>query len=358
MNNPRTVALPEIAAATARMAGVDADTATRFIVELFARARAELAASDAPVLISGVGTFRRVAGIPGNVEFTPDEALAAAVNAPFSLFTPITLPDDTPDSIFDDEPAPIHTVPEAVPAPSADAPELPEVAEDMAEDITEETPIEIDTATEEIVAEPEPEATIEPAPATDNEHIHVENHEAPEPHPEPEIIYIARRSTWPWVAALIALVAGFAGGYCLGTRHSAAPVVTTVALTEVSPAEAASAPLDTAAAETDTIAAPADTTATDIAAEPQTTEVAKEPVYDTVSPSRFLTTIARDHYGRKDFWVFIYEANSDILKHPNRIRPGTRVLIPDLGPHAALDPSMRSRAHALASEIYRRYDMD
>lgn len=54
---------------------------------------------------------------------------------------------------------------------------------------------------------------------------------------------------------------------------------------------------------------------------------AKAPVYDTVDVS--LIRLAKKHYGESSYWVFIYEANTDIISNPNRIRPGQRVVIPD-----------------------------
>lgn len=54
------------------------------------------------------------------------------------------------------------------------------------------------------------------------------------------------------------------------------------------------------------------------------------PVYDTVTKTRYLTTIAQEHYGNFNFWPYIYEENSDILGHPDRIKPGTQVVVPPL----------------------------
>jgi len=41
-----------------------------------------------------------------------------------------------------------------------------------------------------------------------------------------------------------------------------------------------------------------------------------------------LTNIAQHYYGKKEFWVYIYEANRDNIVHPDRITPGTIVKIP------------------------------
>jgi len=41
-----------------------------------------------------------------------------------------------------------------------------------------------------------------------------------------------------------------------------------------------------------------------------------------------LQTIARRHYGSTSAWPRIYEANRDVLAHPDRLRPGMRLRIP------------------------------
>ena len=107
------VTLPEIAAKTAEAAGVPVDTAVRFILELFSGAEAAFASGSHSVTIKGVGTFSRGSS---EIKFTPDAELAAAVNAPFSLFSAIELPDSVSDNILPEEdmpatpgrPAPLH----------------------------------------------------------------------------------------------------------------------------------------------------------------------------------------------------------------------------------------------------------
>ncbi len=53
-----------------------------------------------------------------------------------------------------------------------------------------------------------------------------------------------------------------------------------------------------------------------------------EVVYDTITSSRFLTTMSRKYYGDMNFWVYIYEENKAFLRDPDKIKPGTRVVIP------------------------------
>lgn len=87
------------------------------------------------------------------------------------------------------------------------------------------------------------------------------------------------------------------------------------------------------------------------------TKPSDEVVYDTISLTRFLTTMAREHYGNYHLWPYIYEENSKILGHPDRIRPGTRVVIPskekyNINPD---DPECIKQAKRKGVEIYNRY---
>lgn len=84
----------------------------------------------------------------------------------------------------------------------------------------------------------------------------------------------------------------------------------------------------------------------------------EEPVvYDTVSTTRYLTTIAREHYGNFNLWPYIYMENSSILGHPDRITPGTQVVVPSLSKYG-VDASNKEdieEAKKKAREIYSHY---
>lgn len=82
-----------------------------------------------------------------------------------------------------------------------------------------------------------------------------------------------------------------------------------------------------------------------------------EPEYDTITKTRFLTTMARDHYGSYHLWPYIYMENSKILGHPDRIKPGTRVVIPPAEKYGinAKDKACIAKAKKLGVEIYARY---
>ena len=45
-----------------------------------------------------------------------------------------------------------------------------------------------------------------------------------------------------------------------------------------------------------------------------------------------LAFFAKQYYGHPDFWVYIYEANKEVIDDPNNILMGTKVKIPKLSP--------------------------
>ncbi len=80
-------------------------------------------------------------------------------------------------------------------------------------------------------------------------------------------------------------------------------------------------------------------------------------ITDKVSKSRFLTTMSREYFGRFEFWVYIYEENKEKLGDPNRIAPGTEVVIPPIDKYD-IDPNSQAsvdKALAKGEEIYRLY---
>lgn len=80
-------------------------------------------------------------------------------------------------------------------------------------------------------------------------------------------------------------------------------------------------------------------------------------VYDTVTTTRYLTTIAKEHYGNFNLWPIIYEENKAFLGHPDRIRPGTRVVVPPLSKYN-VDPKNQDQIKSIKQkgiEIYARF---
>lgn len=97
----------------------------------------------------------------------------------------------------------------------------------------------------------------------------------------------------------------------------------------------------------------------DESAAPTEASDSQEPpkVYDTITRKRFLTTMAKEHYGNYNLWPFIYDENRDHLGHPDRIKPGTKVIIPPASKYNidANDPKCVERAKKRGAEIYAKY---
>ena len=97
----------------------------------------------------------------------------------------------------------------------------------------------------------------------------------------------------------------------------------------------------------------ADSIATDnVAVQPDTAKAvaaaaaAKKPVekYDTVRST--LSKIARKHYDKSEFWVYIYLENKDKIHDPNNVAPGTVVKIPEASKYGIDANSPESLAKA------------
>lgn len=87
------------------------------------------------------------------------------------------------------------------------------------------------------------------------------------------------------------------------------------------------------------------------------TRPSDELVYDTISTTRFLTTMAKEHYGNFNLWPVIYEENSAILGHPDRIKPGTKVVVPSLEKYGVdpKNPEDVARIKQNGVAIYAKY---
>lgn len=88
-----------------------------------------------------------------------------------------------------------------------------------------------------------------------------------------------------------------------------------------------------------------------------TSQPEQKKVYDTITKSRYLTTMAKDHYGNFNLWPYIYEENKAILGHPDRIKPGTQIVVPDLKKYGVdpTSPKDIAKAKRKGVEIYSRY---
>ena len=69
-----------------------------------------------------------------------------------------------------------------------------------------------------------------------------------------------------------------------------------------------------------------------------------------------LAWIAYKYYAQKDLWVFIYEANRDIIKHPSHVREGQVIRIPELSEEYRnlYNPELKHLVDSLAVEYLKK----
>ncbi len=364
--------LQALAAEIAEKTGTKRQAADSFLRALIAAVTDTLAAGGV-AKIKGLGAFSATAD--GDIVFQPDAMLADEVNAPFAFFEPVEIADGV---VLEDEPAPEEQTEEPTEEPAkedsheeedgiragfepneaaeAETPET-EVAEPSAPELEPEEPVAVEAET------PQPETPETPAERAEPSepanpptreirlvHVHDEDEETPFIRYEQP-----SRFHWGWLITglAIGLILGIAAGYFLQPRIDAWLAPEAVAAVEE---------------QTDLAAVPATLPDSvlieehpDTAAAPAVEEPAQQPapavVNDTIRRNRFLTTMAREHYGQMEYWVYIYLANSDKLGNPDGARPGTVVRIPQLSEYGVTGrtPDEIERAKQKAVEIYAPY---
>ncbi|MDE5840749.1 MAG: HU family DNA-binding protein [Muribaculaceae bacterium] len=166
------------------------------------------------------------------------------------------------------------------------------------------------------------------------------------------------------VAAVCALFATFALWYVFATNdfNGIFNRTTSVAKSDISEADHSAATSKSSRDQTENALIKIEDTISDsannIEEESEVPTTPSDPiVYDTISTTRYLTTMAKAHYGNYNLWPFIYEENKAKLGHPDRIRPGTPVVIPKLSKYGidASNPADIDKAKKMGVEIYARY---
>lgn len=78
---------------------------------------------------------------------------------------------------------------------------------------------------------------------------------------------------------------------------------------------------------------------------------------DKITNTRYLTTMAKEYYGNYNLWPYIYMENEGKLGHPDRIKPGTPVVIPHIEKYGInpSNPKDIEKARKLGVEIYRKF---
>lgn len=307
----KSIPLIELAAAVADVAGTGERLSELFLKELFATVSQVLIDRDS-VTINGLGSFFLQSGEDNKdtVIFTPDESLASQVNTPFDRFEPIGLDDNVTDDVIaalTDSDFGVDSKQQTVEDIEDDAQQISEVAETTPPlETTSESeviqpsqqPIEDENETETVINEilPNVEKSSEPI---DNIEQTVVKSEKPKTANQEKTNNSSRN---PFLRGMIAGAAIVAAGlliWWLSTGKSNNNADNDIAqyLTETA---------NESANIKDKISI----------------------VTDTTSTTNVLTKISTRHYGRQEFWVYIYLENKDKIADPNNIPNGTVLIIP------------------------------
>lgn len=368
-----TMSLPQLIDSLIATGIADSATIRNFIQEFTAIIEGTLARGES-VSVKGIGTFHAVEVADElYIEFAPDATLAETVNAPFSIFEPVELPDNLTDADMETaeiacnetEPASQPCPPPIPPRREAAAPEQAATSpvSAPAPDPIIETPVQPEHAEPEhktaapVSGNNEPEqATKNALPTKEIEKI-IEHERVVEvrDHSSHHTLHIV-------IASLLSLVAGLAIGYFANNRLNLSHIknvnieaegVNVISKTEAKEGKSATADSVASVAAGHSASIPADTVSpgqgsTAVEPEAKTMESPRAAIVtDTVKANRYLTTMARRHYGKKIFWVYIYEENKNIIDDPDHIAPNTVVVIPPAEKYGIKAGDKESEADAM-----------
>lgn len=256
---------------------------------------------------------------------------------------------------------------EAEPKPKAEAETTPQ------EEVEAELEPEAETETT-----PEPEVEAEPEPKVEAETTPQEEVKA-EPKPAEPVSSVSgykeyrrkrrrsasRKLLFPIACLFVVIVLGIVYIVCLSGRTTVnknweppmAEVGNPTPEAGMNPVPADSTgvtPPDSASLATDSVVAEPP-----VVEENQPEETPKSDILAlvTIKAGDRLASFAKQYYGHKFFWVYIYQYNQDIISDPNNIPIGTELRIPDPGLYGidATDRSSIDKAAALQSQILGKF---
>ena len=389
-----------LAGLTARLSVRTGDTKRQtedFLRELFALIAGELEKGES-VKVPGLGVFKSIEVearksvnvntgeetlIPGHrkIVYMASKELSATVNEPFSMFQTIELTDDAVTELEESEstePEPVCDVPFASTVYELEEPEVMAEAELERESVQEyaaesipEQPETFQPASEESPnSDDDPKDFKDPKDLKDLKDL--KDSEDPDISEDSEIPAIPKKRFWPGflvgfaAACLIAFVAVWTlcqyGVLSTERMAEAKPKPASEAITvNNATTHVPEGVPDESKAEAEPVGKEQilEQSAPEPEAEPTVpTQPSDKKVYDTITKTRYLTTMAKDHYGNYHLWPYIYKENEKILGHPDRIRPGTKVVVPPLSKYG-VNPDNKAdidKAKKLGNEIYARYN--
>ncbi len=373
--------------------------AVRFVAALEQVFQDKLLA-DRLVKLGGIGTFRlqwveprksvdvrtgesiEIAG-HYRLAFLPDTALKTAVNS--EAVAP-EMPKEAPLQKLSEQAIEIKDMLTEINALTDDAPQPEPESE------PEQPQIEPEQPQPEPVLPPDPEPIFpsepEPIPAPEPEPM-----PQPEPTPQPELVTPAPRTeqmemlrkvvdnvvaqpeppkrkslAWLWTLLIVLLLCGggFAAYYFYGDviRTWCEPRWQSLTTLCSDTWQSWFGTADDEMTENDTSAPilsdEEPTDATETSAEAESDDIFTQPRTYTsfigrerIEKGVHLAIIAEKHYGHKDFWVYIYEANRNVIANPNAVEVGTVVRLPKMD--ARLVDANNPEAVAFAQQLAARY---
>ena len=390
MNN--RLSIQDLALILSEQTGKSTEEALRFLQEFIAVV-SEGVYNDKLVKVKGLGTFKIIrveerasvsvnSGerfvIPSHYKFTftPDKELKELVNKPFSLFDTVELNEEVDFSDVDvsaetsgaEEAADDSSeeiLPDGIPEQAIEAPQTPEP------EVETEPEAETETTPEpEVEAEPEPKAEAETTPqeeakAEPKQAEPVSSVSGYKEYRRKRRRSASRKLLFPIACLFVVIVLGIVYIVCLSGRTTVnknwEPPMAEVGnptpeagmnsvpadSTGVTPPDSASLAADSVVAEPPVVEKnqPEETPKSDILA------------LVTIKAGDRLASFAKQYYGHKFFWVYIYQYNQDIISDPNNIPIGTELRIPDPGLYGidATDRSSIDKAAALQSQILGKF---
>lgn len=331
--------------------GCSQSISDQFLKELFAIVTEELKNSKS-ITIAGLGEFKRDKDVPNAVHFIADKSLYEQLNQPFSCFDPIELADDiSEEDLFvktdghsedEDTIEAIHLKDEGAVSSKEEDLVVPEIenkqeSQEDKESILESDDIEDEDSKNSFNEEKVEEETLDAI--TDHNHVIAYENNITERQPSNRYKII--------IFFVIGVLLGFVAGYIAkDVLFSNIKLDTQIIPDTISQAEQMTNVVDSTIKNAKIVEGESLTLTDTVAV-----------VVDKITSTRYLTTMARHHYGDMNFWVYIYEENSDKLGHPNKIKPGTVVVIPPKEKYNinVFDTLSIEIAKEKAKEIYAKY---
>ncbi len=364
MNNGKVITLAQIAETIRKSTDVPVNEVEKFVVALTEEIAMRLAEGE-HVEVPGLGTFAVVNTDDGQILWRPDDTLQQEVNAPFAFFEPVELADGVTENTLQqipDQTSDNGDRNSLSAAPSVDEANVEEAANEVAPSVvaietepeTEPEPVPVDEVLEQTPEEVESES-VENVPEQNNVAIEETFQDDSQ-----ELVPEQPKGRFGWLELLLGLAIGLVVGFIAAVyspnpqlipiRSALSGSDETEAVDIDSLLEEASSTLDVLAAETapEVVHPNADT-----ATVPEPIAQPKVEKTDTVTSTRFLTTMARQYFGDYHFWVYIYLYNKDIITDPDRIAAGTVVRIPDASVYAidASSPASIEKAQSLIESL-------